>query len=156
MTNGSFSLVAYRFPEDGQYIEGAGTADLLQSLTWGRAPGICRLGTGMVVTVDHRNTSETPLRLILWQVTPSGSHFVLLDDVGSVVESFSKVANCPASTNLVVTALKDRENNLRLIIWRLRGKLMQGFRPDGVKQLFKIDPKAVRGSTGFEDDPEEE
>lgn len=114
--DGKLKLVAYRFPEDGKFIEQQGVASAGDAADF----SVCRLGTQMVVTGVKDGAGH--LKPILWQVTSNGGYVVRLDSA-ETDERFSRLAMCQTDRGQFATAIRDSDGNLKVIAWRVVGAL---------------------------------
>jgi hypothetical protein len=144
-------LVAYGFPEDGRYIEQRGTADAGGI----RNVGVCRLGTGMVVT-GVRGSGDK-LKLILWRVSKGGHSFARWDDLSTedtFHESFPHLAMCQTGPHQFVTAIRDRDGKLKVSSWR--GFALLGFIDQNHPDSQSIAASQDLEATGFAGETEDD
>jgi hypothetical protein len=140
-------LIAYGFPENGNYIEERATAGA-GSIT---EVDICRLGTQMVVT-GVRDGSNA-LKVILWQVTRGGNHIIRLED-DSINESFNRLSMCYAGDDRFAIAIEDANGNLKIIACDVRKKLqLTSVDSDQMReQLTSVDSDQMRVRAAMGDD----
>ena len=79
---------------------------------------VCPVGTEMVVTGHRRGEGSNRLKVILWQVTKSGSDIIRLTDAAAD-EEFSQLSMCQTNRNQFATAVRDNAGKLRVIGWRV-------------------------------------
>lgn len=112
--NNKLKLIAFRFPADAKSMERGGEADAGEI----GDVEVCTLGTEMVVTGHRRGEGSNRLKVILWQVTKSGSNIIrLTDEVAD--EEFSVLSMCQTSRSQFATAIRDSNGKLKVIAWRV-------------------------------------
>ena len=112
--NDKLKLIAFRFPGNGKWMESGGRADAADIANI----DLCPMGTEMVVTGHRRGEGSNRLKVILWQVTKSGSNIIRLTDAAAD-EEFSLLRMCQTGRNQFATAIRDSAGKLRVIGWRV-------------------------------------
>ena len=114
--NSRLKLIAFRCPGDGKWMESGGQADAAEIA----AIDVCPVGTELVVTGHRRGEGSNRLKVILWQVTKSGSNIIRLADAAADAdEEFSLLSMCQTNRSQFATAIRDSAGKLRVIAWRV-------------------------------------
>jgi len=112
--NDTLKLLAFRCGADGKWMEAGGIAGDAEIANI----DVCPVGTEMVATGHRRGEGSNRLKVILWQVTKSGSNIIRLADFAAE-EEFSLLSMCQTNRSQFATAIRDSAGKLRVIAWRV-------------------------------------